>query len=177
VTDDRRDRFEQVYRQYHGAVLGYALRRADTPEDAADIIAETFLIAWRRLDDVPAGEAARPWLYGVARRVLANHRRGEHRREALGERLRSELAASGAATMPPRTQSIDRALAALPERDREILTLAGWEGLDPRQIAVALGCSRNAARIRLHRARRRFAAALAAGADPAAQADLAEVTR
>jgi RNA polymerase sigma factor (sigma-70 family) len=161
MTDDPRWRFEQAYAAHHAAILGYALRRAGSADDAADVIAETFLTAWRRIDDLPAGEDARPWLYGVARRVLANQRRGERRRTALGERLRSELASEPYYREP--TPGLDGAAAALRrlgDGDREILTLAGWEGLDAGQIAVVLGCSRNAARIRLHRARRRFAAAL-----------------
>jgi RNA polymerase sigma factor (sigma-70 family) len=161
VTDDRRRRFEQVYAVHRAAILGYALRRAGSADDAADVIAETFLTAWRRIDDLPAGEAALPWLYGVARRVLANQRRGQQRRSALGERLRSELAAQPCDhEPPPGLEGVAVAFRRLADPDREILTLAGWEGLDAGQIAVVIGCSRNAARIRLHRARRRFAAAL-----------------
>jgi RNA polymerase sigma factor (sigma-70 family) len=161
MTDDLRRRFEQVYAAHHAAILGYALRRTGSADDAADVIAETFLTAWRRIDDVPAGDAARPWLYGVARRVLANQRRGEQRRTALGERLRFELAAEPYdREPPPGLEGVAVAFRRLGDADREILTLAGWEGLDAGQIAVVLGCSRNAARIRLHRARRRFAAAL-----------------
>ena len=161
MTDDPRRRFEQVYAVHHAAILGYALRRTGNADDAADVIAETFLTAWRRIDDIPAGEAARPWLYGVARKVLANQRRGEQRRTALGERLRFELAAEPYRhEPPPGLEGVAAALRRLGDADREILTLAGWEGLDAGQIAVVLGCSRNAARIRLHRARRRFAAAL-----------------
>lgn len=158
---ERHRRFEQVYADNHAAVLGYVLRRTRDPDDSADVIAETFLTAWRRLDDIPAGEAARPWLYGVARRLLANHRRGKRRRLALGERLRSELiAARSVLEPPPVPDGIAAAFRGLADADREILTLAGWEGLDAGQIAVVLGCSGNAARIRLHRARRRFAQAL-----------------
>lgn len=158
MTDDRRRRFEQVYNANHGPVLGYVVRRTGSPDDAADVIAETFLTAWRRLDDVPAGEEARPWLFGVARRVLANQGRAERRRIALGERLRSELAVARYGREPSADlRDVAAAFRNLPDADREILALAGWEGLDPGQIAVVLGCSRNAARIRLHRARRRFA--------------------
>ena len=161
MSDNRRRRFEAVYELHHAAILGYALRRTANAEDAADVIAETFLTAWRRIDDVPECEGARPWLYGVARRVLANQRRGEQRRTALGQRLRFELKAEPLRREPP--PGLDRVAAAfgrLGEADREILALAGWEGLDAGQIAVVLGCSRNAARIRLHRARRRLATAL-----------------
>ena len=161
MTDDQRRRFDQVYAVHHAAILGYALRRTGNADDAADVIAETFLTAWRRIDDIPAGEAARPWLYGVARRVLANQRRGDQRRSALGERLRSELAAERfPREPPPGLDGVAAALRRLGDTDREILTLAAWEGLDAGQIAVVIGCSRNAARIRLHRARRRLAAAL-----------------
>ena len=73
-------------------LLGYALRRTDNTDDAADVLAETFLAAWRRLDEVPAGDEAKLWLYGTARRVLANHRRGERRRLALADRLKTDLA-------------------------------------------------------------------------------------
>ncbi|MGA8256829.1 MAG: sigma-70 family RNA polymerase sigma factor, partial [Nocardioides sp.] len=84
--------FRHLYAEHFTAVLAYALRRVDRPEDAADVAADTFLVVWRRLAHVPVGDGARPWLYGVARRVLANHRRGEGRRGALGRRLRDELA-------------------------------------------------------------------------------------
>jgi RNA polymerase sigma-70 factor (ECF subfamily) len=160
--DERRRRFEDVYAANHAPLFGYVLRRTDNSDDAADVIAETFLTAWRRLDDVPPGDAARLWLYGVARRTLANHRRGERRRLALAGRLRADLAAAG---QPPgftgELTDVVRAFRCLPEADRELLALAGWEGLDAGQIAATFGCSRNAARIRLHRARRRFAAELA----------------
>ena len=89
----RRRRFEALYAQYHAQVLGYALRRIDSPDEAADVLAETFLVAWRRLEVVPEGERSCLWLYGVARRVLSNHRRGEHRRTQLADRLREELSA------------------------------------------------------------------------------------
>lgn len=164
MTAGRKRRFEQVYAEHRTAVLGYVLRRTASGEDAADIIAETFLTAWRRLDDIPSGECERAWLYGVARRVLGNHRRGERRRALLGERLRSELTAATRVREPysfePGLEEATAAFRGLQDADREVLALAGWEGLDAGQIAIVLGCSRNAARIRLHRARRRLAVAL-----------------
>jgi RNA polymerase sigma factor (sigma-70 family) len=179
LDDQRRRRFQQVYDANHAAVLGYVLRRTDGPDDAADVIAEVFLTAWRRLADVPAGEQARLWLFGVARRTLANHRRGQRRRSTLADRLREELAV----THPPPRYSpelggVADVFRSLPEADRELLALAGWEGLDPKEIAVVLGCSSNAARIRLHRARRRFAERLDRDGDRAqlAQAVKGEVT-
>jgi RNA polymerase sigma factor (sigma-70 family) len=155
----RRHRFEELYADHQVPVLGYALRRTDNTDDAADVLAETFLAAWRRLEEVPAGDQARLWLYGTARRVLANHRRGERRRLALAERLRADLAAT---YRPPELDGGAADLAAafrrMPQADQDVLALAGWEGLDPGEIAAVIGCSRNAARIRLHRARRRLAA-------------------
>lgn len=156
-------RFEALYRTYHGQVLGYLLRRTGGPEDAADALAETFLTAWRRLDDLPPEPEARLWLYGVARKVLANHHRGERRRTALATRLRGDLVA---AYRPPEftgeLAQIAAAFRRLPAAAQELLALNAWEDLDQGQIAVVLGCSRNAVKIRLHRARKRFAAELAA---------------
>ncbi|HUJ07853.1 MAG TPA: RNA polymerase sigma factor [Streptosporangiaceae bacterium] len=166
---DRRRRFEAIYATNCVPILGYALRRTANGDDAADVVAETFLTAWRRLDDVPPGGEARLWLYGVARNVLANHRRGERRRSELADRLRLDLAAAGrdrgypdpAAADGTDLAAVAAAFRCLPEADRELLALVGWEGLDHGQIAAVLGCSRNAVRIRLHRARSRFAAAMA----------------
>jgi RNA polymerase sigma factor (sigma-70 family) len=150
--------FGLLFDAHRRAVLGYALRRLDDPEDAADVVAETFLVAWRRLDDVPGGDGARPWLLGVARRVLANQRRGVRRRVGLADRLRSELATQmGDRQEPSGTDlTVRRALAALSDDDREVLLLAGWEGLAPAEIGIAIGVSAVTARSRLHRARRRL---------------------
>jgi RNA polymerase sigma factor (sigma-70 family) len=158
---ERRHRFEELYAAHQVPLLGYALRRTDTTDDAADVLAETFLTAWRRLDDVPPGDQARLWLYGTARRVLANHRRGERRRLALADRLKAELAVSyRQPDFPGGVAEIAAAFRRLLVADQELLALAGWEGLGADEIATVLGCSRNAARIRLHRARRRLAAEL-----------------
>jgi RNA polymerase sigma factor (sigma-70 family) len=159
---ERQRRFEVVYAAHRGPILGYVLRRTGNPDDAADVIAETFLTAWRRLDEIPRDPQTRLWLYGVARRVLANHHRGERRRSALADRLRADLAVG---YHPPEFDGeqaqITEAFRGLPAADRELLALSAWEGLDYGQIAVVLGCSRNAVRIRLFRARKRFASELA----------------
>jgi RNA polymerase sigma-70 factor (ECF subfamily) len=158
--EDRRARFERLYDRASLQVLGYALRRAGSPEDAADVVAETFLIAWRRLDEVPDGDEGRLWLYGVARRVLANQRRGRQRRERLEARLRDEVAVVSAPALagrPAPDSAVMAALARLDEADRELLTLVAWENLDRDQLATMLGCSRATVRVRLHRARHRFA--------------------
>jgi RNA polymerase sigma factor (sigma-70 family) len=153
------DRFEAIYDAYYPLIHQYAVRRTSTPEDAADAISETFLVAWRRLHDVPEGAGALLWLYGVARRVLANQRRGAARHSGLGDRLRQDLSA----TRPPSPTGLDHVRAAfdaLSETDREVLALAVWEGLNSREIGKVLGCTATAARIRLHRARKRLATAL-----------------
>lgn len=158
----RRSRFEEIYAANCASILGYALRRTSNGDDAADVVAETFLTAWRRLDDVPPDDAARLWLYGVARRVLANHHRGERRKSELSDRLSHDLTLVH--RDPEYTGQLAVAAAAfrcLPDADRELLALVAWEGLDHGEIAAVLGCSRNAVRIRLHRARARFAASVA----------------
>jgi RNA polymerase sigma-70 factor, ECF subfamily len=154
-------RFARLYREHGREILGYALRRCPDPEDAADAVAETFLAAWRRLPEVPLGEEERLWLFGTARLVVANQRRGERRRNRLTEQLRAELRHRLPSEAPADPTGILEALRALDEADRELLMLVGWEGLTPAQAAQVLGVTPLAARSRLHRARRRLRARLA----------------
>lgn len=154
-------RISDLYRDHARDILGYALRRTRNPEDAADVVAETFLVAWRRLGEVPLGGEARPWLYGTARHVLANQDRGTRRRDRLTERLRGELRQQLPVPLAQGGSVLLEALARLGEADRELLMLIGWEELTPAQAARALGISPLAARTRLHRARRRLRARLA----------------
>jgi RNA polymerase sigma factor (sigma-70 family) len=147
---------EALWDDWHRHVLAYALRRAD-PATAEDVVAETFVIAWRRLDDLP--DQPLPWLLGVARRVLANMRRGERRRLALLDRLRREPAPVTAAVAGAEGRAL-AALAALSERDREALLLHAWDGLDHAGAGTVMGCSAATFAVRLHRARERFARAL-----------------
>lgn len=152
--------FGELYRSHLVAIAGYAARRS-SPENAVDVVAETLVVAWRRFDEIPAEPAVRPWLFGVARRVLANQRRGTLRRHALHARLCAawvEPVADNAATdLTP----LRRALDTLSESDRDILLLAGVEELKPTEIAVVLDVSPEVARNRLSRARRRLRDALA----------------
>jgi RNA polymerase sigma-70 factor (ECF subfamily) len=158
---DDRSRFEVVYRRTYEQILGYAVRRCSSPEDAADVVAETYVIAWRRMSELPEGEAGKLWLYGVARRVLANHRRSERRRLTRHTELTAEIEHLYTAPSPHHDRDgVEEAMDMLADSDRELLALTLWEGLDPGEIATVLNCSRNAARIRLHRARKRFAKAL-----------------
>jgi RNA polymerase sigma-70 factor, ECF subfamily len=150
--------FSQLYREQGRAVLAYALRRVGDREDAADVVAETFLIAWRRLDEVPVGSGARLWLYAVAHRVIANLHRTERRRTRLGQRLAEALRTELATHAEPRGEAAEvlRAMAGLGEEDRELLLLVSWEELSPAEAGRVLGVSSLAARSRLHRARRRL---------------------
>lgn len=159
VLDPHRARFEEIYDAYSGLILAFASQRVDDPHDAAEIVAETFTVAWRRIEDVPGGVQARPWLYGVARKVLANHHRSGRRRRRLHHRLASQsagLVQDAAVPAAPDREAVAEAFNALRESDRDILQLAGWEELGSEELAEVLGCTRGAARVRLHRARRRF---------------------
>ncbi|MEV0828131.1 RNA polymerase sigma factor [Nonomuraea rubra] len=160
---DPERRFEELYESSYRLLLGYALRRCPDPDDAADVVAETFMVAWRRIEAVPQGDEARLWLFGVARKVLANHRRGELRHERRTAALRAQLAASPlVAELPGEEPSqLGQVFRALPEGDRELLALVAWERLSPGEIAKVLGTSANVVRVRLYRARRRFARRLA----------------
>jgi RNA polymerase sigma-70 factor (ECF subfamily) len=147
------DRFEELYRRHAGAVHAYARRRA--PADVAeDVTAETFLVAWRRLDRVPV--EALPWLYAVARKTLANRRRRD-----LRARLPLPVPLPSFDVELPSDPALARAFAALSERDREVLALVAWEGLALADVARVLGCSVVSCRVRLHRARQRLARLLA----------------
>ena len=151
-----RDRFNQLYADNLPLILGYALRRCADRSDAADVAAEVFLTLWRRLDDVPQNDE-RLWLFGVARRVLANQRRGQIRRSDLAERLRMELLTrSSRATADESTVVVVQATAQLPARDRELLALSVWDGLSPSEIAALEGIPAATVRSQLMRARARL---------------------
>jgi RNA polymerase sigma factor (sigma-70 family) len=156
-------RFEALFHANYPSVLAYALRRADR-QVAEDVAAETFAVAWRRLADVPPDEL--PWLYGVARKTLANQRRGDRRRSALIAKLRREAPLRAPpgdiADTVAEHAGVAAALERLSERDREALRLVAWEGLDATRAARAAGCSSGAFAVRLHRARRRLVKELAA---------------
>jgi RNA polymerase sigma factor (sigma-70 family) len=149
------DEFRRLYAGNFEAVLAYAIRRVPQPADAADVVGETFLVAWRRHGEIPPGDEARLWLYGVARRVLANHHRGDVRRERLRQRLLSFAEAAPDLDLPSRL-AVRAALAQLPELDREVLTLSAWEDLTPQEAAQVLQISPAAVRTRLSRARARL---------------------
>jgi RNA polymerase sigma-70 factor (ECF subfamily) len=153
-----RARFDALWNEHHPAVFAYAARRVGR-EDAADVAAETFLVAWRRRAEIPAREAA--WLLGIARKQLGNRRRTHQRRERLVDRL-------GPVT-PQATDPLLRdgppvieALGRLPESDREALLLVNWEGLTNKEAAIAMGTTVAGFNVRIHRARARLRRELAA---------------
>ena len=154
-----RQRFVLVYESCYEAVYAYAARRVDT-DLAGDVVADTFLVAWRRRDRIP--ETPLPWLYGIARRVIANHRRSQRRTGALVYTLGRQM------PRPPNQvgegSSVGRALPnpvlaafqMLSTKEREVLALTAWEELRPFEAAAVMGCSAAAFRVRLHRARQHF---------------------
>ncbi|MGH2905351.1 MAG: RNA polymerase sigma factor [Solirubrobacterales bacterium] len=173
-------RFERLFEDHHAAVLGYALRRCDSPEDAADAIADVFAVAWRRLDDVPAGDAARWWLYSTAHKSIANARRSTRRRDSLVESLATELSSAvnrHEHTLGELSGEVRAAMDSLGPEEREILALSAWEELKPHEIAGVLGIGRATARTRLHRARKRFADALERAPELATTVPSEEPTR
>jgi RNA polymerase sigma factor (sigma-70 family) len=155
-----RERLETLFRAHEPAVVAFIRRRIFT-DAVDDLVAETFLVAWRRIDEVPAESL--PWLLAVARRVLSTHRRGDGRRRNLGERLEGATPRS----LSREEDGEDRAIAALArlsEKDQEALTLIAWEGLTPAQAAVVLDEPAGRFRVRLHRATRRIKVLLAESA-------------
>lgn len=150
-------RFELLYGRHAAAVKAYAMRRAGESV-ADDVVAEVFVVCWRRFEEIPAEPL--PWLLGVARRVLSTQRRGEQRREALARRLESDLGVFVASQPVSEDGVLAAALARLSENDRELLLLIAWDGLSPSDAATVLGIKPATARVRLMRARRRLTLAL-----------------
>jgi RNA polymerase sigma-70 factor (ECF subfamily) len=155
---ERRRRLEILFTRHSAAVRAYAARRV-APGDVDDVASDVFVVAWRRLDDVP--DDALPWLLACARRIIANRVRGTRRQAALRHRLGLERPASPG--VPIADSGLAAGLATLNPRDREALLLVAWDGLDHTSAALVVGCSARAFAMRVHRARRRLAAAIARG--------------
>ena len=165
----RRDRFDALFKENVAGIASYCGWRSRVPGDEQDAVAEVFTTAWRRLDDVPEGEAARSWLYATARRVMANQARSQDRRTRLNEKLSVVSDADetgGYYAGDPVAELVHDVLRRLEPRDRELLLLAEWEELSPAEIAKVLRCPAVTARGRLHRARRRFRKAYDAARSP-----------
>lgn len=167
--------FENVFDTHSAEVAAY-LRRRVSADVADDVLADTFLVAWRRIEDMPARPL--PWLLGIAHRSLANHLRGRRRQQALVDRLTAvggpsrEQARAG-----PEKSDVLEALRRLKPIDQEVLLLIAWEGLTTAEAASVLGCSKGAFRVRLHRARNRMERQLRRQRGPAASRAVIEEVR
>lgn len=165
------ERFEELFHATYRHVLAFALRRLSDQASADDVVSETFLVAWRRFEQVPADASeALLWLYRVAQYGVLNAERGQRRRAALRDRLRitvpvTALDGQRVVGLDDEAESLAVAFASLPEADRTILLLSAWEGLRPGQTGTVLGCSAAAAATRLSRARARFEAAVLGGVE------------
>jgi RNA polymerase sigma-70 factor, ECF subfamily len=170
VTDPGQiERFQALYTGHHAAVYAYAVSRVGR-QLADEVVSEVFLVAWRRLADVPA--PALPWLLAAARNMACSQFRGAARQRSIDAELRAwvteaELSAPDVADEVAERIAVLTALAALPEADRELLTLVAWHGLKPNEAAQIVGCSTAAYFVRLHRARRRLERAMADPPEPA----------
>jgi RNA polymerase sigma-70 factor (ECF subfamily) len=153
---DPRVRYEALFAEVYEPLQRYVRRRCGSA-DADDVVAEVLTVVWRRLDQVPA-DAPVAWTFGVARRVLANQHRSTGRRLRLIDRVRrmQEPIPAHEVDDTDLAEALDR----LTSEDREILHLWAWEQLAPREIAVVLDITANAASLRLHRARGRLAEAM-----------------
>jgi RNA polymerase sigma-70 factor (ECF subfamily) len=165
VPDDE-ERFRLLFDAHFADLWRFARRRCATATDADDVAAHVFATAWRRRHDLPAGDEARLWLFGIARRAVANQRRSDARRDRLGRRLAAVRDAPDVGEPDLEVSALRAALRELSDDDRTVVMMRCWDGLGVGEIASLLGCSPNAVSIRLHRARRRIAARLAAK-DPA----------
>lgn len=153
ATDRRRARFDELYRELAPRVVGYCRRRTD-PEEAREVMAETFVIAWRKLESVPE-DAALPWLLATARKVLANRRRARRADPVAIEPRVPDHAGDVAGLL-----DLHQAFRRLSDEDRDTIALLAWDGLSVADAAVVAGCTAGTFSVRLHRARRRLAALL-----------------
>jgi RNA polymerase sigma-70 factor (ECF subfamily) len=153
---DEKAQFEALFRDTRASLLAYLTRRAPS-EDAADLLAEVYLVAWRRRADLPRDEEQRLWLYGVARRLLAEHHRSALTRAAAEGDAGGPAPLDGSHGDDRRGKAVRRALESLSDVDRELITLTTWERLSPADAARVVGITAGTARVRLHRARARLA--------------------
>jgi RNA polymerase sigma-70 factor (ECF subfamily) len=155
VVNDH-ERFTSIFETHHPRVSAYVRRRVP-PSAAPDIVAETFLAAWRRLDQL--SDQPLPWLYRAAALEISHRRRNAQRDELLWERAAAAPWSLDAEDLAEGVVDRDhwaRAFSSLPEADREVLRLVAWEDLAPEEAAKVLDCTVIALRVRLHRARRRL---------------------
>lgn len=160
TATDPESRMEILYRSHYRDLYAFCLRRVASGDDAQDVVAEVFTTAWRTMSRVPQPPEDRLWLFGVARRIIYRHHRGENRCTRLVGRLSQERPASPADTEDQMLDVVRRAISGLPLRDREALQLVMWDRLTRNEAASVLGCSRSTLDVRFHRAKKRLQALL-----------------
>lgn len=148
------EQFEALFHDTRAPLLAYLDRRV-APEDAADLLADLYLVAWRKRADLPAANEQRLWLFGVARRLVAEHRRVSVSRVEVPHEV--DVLIDTAGRSDRREVAVRQALELLSEVDRELITLTTWERLTTAEAARVLGITAGTARVRLHRARVRLA--------------------
>jgi RNA polymerase sigma factor (sigma-70 family) len=165
----RAERFEILFDSYCDEIRRFAIRRVGV-DRADEVVSATFLVAWKRLEDIPVSHELE-WLYVTARNVILTDLRAERRRDGLVQRLgRDRVSGLGEPDHADAVAERDLLLRALNRQtpaDQEVLRLAAWEGLSPDAAARALGCTRTAYKVRLYRARKRLSEYISA-----AEADL-----
>ncbi len=156
------DRLAELSNRLAPRLLGYFIRRVEPREDAADLLAQTLTVAWRRLRSMPDDPAeADAWAFTIAANVLSNHRRSAVRRDRLALKLRDELRQPDDEfeTVDLRTD-VATALARLPEEQSELVRLVYWDGLSATAAGQVLGMPGSTARLKLRAARDELAAVL-----------------
>jgi RNA polymerase sigma factor (sigma-70 family) len=151
--DQRALRFRRLYQEHYQAIQAYVVRRVEDQADVADVVADVFTTAWRRLDKVPAPPDDKLWLYGVARRVISGNRRSLRRFRSLLARLEAGYGGDSVPCPQIAADGLLDAVRCLAPAEREALQLVHWERLSHAEAAAVLGCSANAVAIRVHRAR------------------------
>lgn len=152
---DPEERFEALFEAHHQELLAF-IRRRSTIGDAEDVVAETFVVAWRRIEEVP--DPARGWLFAVARNILRNHERSHHRQRSLRVQVteRSLTYSPDPASAIAGRTDLARAWNRLTDVEREVIALTAWDELSQEEAATVLGCTKAAYAVRLYRARRRL---------------------
>lgn len=160
---------DALYRETSADLLAFLRRRCRTPEDAADCLAETYLVAWRKQPEHPTEAELRPWLFGIARNLASRSHQHNGRLAAATKALAESLSAAATTTNDDGATDaahgpLHDALTQLSNLDREIITMISWDDLKPGEVATILGISANVVRVRAHRAKARLREQLASQA-------------
>lgn len=164
MTPDARARLRTALHATSGDLLGYFERRVGVREDAADLLGDTMLQAWRRHESVPEDPVRqRMWLFTIAAHVLANHRRSHRRRGALTDRLRQHLGTAPVTEGPDEAEqhAVRDAVLRLGDTHRELVMLVHWDGFTVAEASELLGLNASTARSRYAAAREALREALA----------------